>query len=406
VISENTVLILGAGASAPYGFPTGSELRSEILKLRIEDYETIRKSEKPTLKLLNIKNLYNPLKAEEFKSKLRNTDQDTTIDAFLSNHIEFRDIGKFSIVSVLIKCEQEGVLFNPPNEGSWYHTLFKFLNSDKNNFKNNKLSIITFNYDRSLEMYFWKKFKDLNICNNDAVENIKSIPIIHVYGILGQLPFLVDNNEVARHYNTAESNKVIRACMDSIKIIYEDLDIDKYFKSAYKLLEDAKIVIFLGFGYHKENLERLKIRETLNRTDLRKQRLLLEMNAQAEVLRAQRKGRAYDSAINREKTKIQTGVILPVQLLRLPPEIYDVIAELVRRRFLDKNRYVELLPALTANAVEGLKEVGKRLQEDRFRTAGFTLEQRRLENEYVYQINRNLESIANAAGKLGTFEAS
>lgn len=100
--------------------------------------------------------------------------------------------------------------------------------------------------------------------------------------------------------------------------------------------------------------------ETLNRTDLRKQRLLLEMNAQAEVLRAQRKGKAYDSAINRERTKIQAGTLLPVQLLRLPPEVYDVIAELVRRRFLDKSRYVQLLPALTANAVEGLKEVGKK----------------------------------------------
>jgi len=66
VINENTVLIIGAGASAPYGFPTGSELRSEILKLRIENYENILKSEKPTLKLLDIKNLYNPLKVEDF----------------------------------------------------------------------------------------------------------------------------------------------------------------------------------------------------------------------------------------------------------------------------------------------------------------------------------------------------
>jgi len=138
------------------------------------------------------------------------------------------------------------------------------LNSDLNNFPKNKLSIITFNYDRSIENYLLNKFMfNYKLSEQEAIENVKSIPIIHPYGSLGQLHMLADKNEFARHYNTAANDKVIRACMDSIKIIYEDLDIDKYFKKAYKLLEQAKIVIFLGFGYHKENLERLKLREIL-----------------------------------------------------------------------------------------------------------------------------------------------
>lgn len=35
MITENTIFILGAGASKPYGFPTGAELREQICKLKI-----------------------------------------------------------------------------------------------------------------------------------------------------------------------------------------------------------------------------------------------------------------------------------------------------------------------------------------------------------------------------------
>jgi len=44
MIKEKTVLILGAGASKPYGFPTGEELRREIIDNYVNDVITYIKN--------------------------------------------------------------------------------------------------------------------------------------------------------------------------------------------------------------------------------------------------------------------------------------------------------------------------------------------------------------------------
>jgi hypothetical protein len=43
MISKNTVLVLGAGASYPYGFPLGKQLKQKILSLqeRPDDYSAV-----------------------------------------------------------------------------------------------------------------------------------------------------------------------------------------------------------------------------------------------------------------------------------------------------------------------------------------------------------------------------
>ena len=40
MIEEDTVFILGAGASCPYGFPDGKKLRSEIFDRFERDFNT------------------------------------------------------------------------------------------------------------------------------------------------------------------------------------------------------------------------------------------------------------------------------------------------------------------------------------------------------------------------------
>jgi hypothetical protein len=37
MINKPTTLILGAGASAPFGFPTGNELKEKVLSLADDD---------------------------------------------------------------------------------------------------------------------------------------------------------------------------------------------------------------------------------------------------------------------------------------------------------------------------------------------------------------------------------
>ncbi|MGH7216991.1 MAG: hypothetical protein ACREIG_07135, partial [Nitrospiraceae bacterium] len=56
-------------------------------------------------------------------------------------------------------------------------------------FHENKLSLITFNYDRSLEFYLHRAIKRLwDLDDNEAAEVLKAVPIIHIHGKIDALP--------------------------------------------------------------------------------------------------------------------------------------------------------------------------------------------------------------------------
>ena len=53
----------------------------------------------------------------------------------------------------------------------------------------------------------------------------------------------------------------MKTATDGIRVIHEDIDDDPVFKEAHELLRKAECVIFLGFGYHPKNVERLRLPE-------------------------------------------------------------------------------------------------------------------------------------------------
>jgi hypothetical protein len=91
---------------------------------------------------------------------------------------------------------------------------------------------------------------------------MQTIPIIHVYGQIGYLPWQEKN-----HFRTYEPIKqdemtllTIKESSEGIKIIHEEhAEDDPAFKQARGLLGKADKIIFLGFGYHDQNLKRLGI---------------------------------------------------------------------------------------------------------------------------------------------------
>ena len=74
-----------------------------------------------------------------------------SVDAFLEHRPEYLQIGKLSIALCIMAHEHEKKLFNA--QRNWYDYLRIKLNSSFDEFGDNKLSIITFNYDRSIEHY-------------------------------------------------------------------------------------------------------------------------------------------------------------------------------------------------------------------------------------------------------------
>lgn len=247
MIKKPIVFILGAGASMPYQFPSGRGLMQSILQLlRVKNgefYKTIN-SFFDTEKII-----------DDFFHNLAESGQ-LSVDAFLEHRTEFLKVGKLTIALYLIRREQKGLIFKTDRkELSWYEYLFNKLNAPFEEFGNNKLSIITFNYDRSLEYFLFTALKNTSgEPEEKCAEELNKIPIVHVHGSLGMLPWL---GKPSRPYRTECTLKELEMASEQIIVIPEDVKTHKSFKQAFDLMYAADRICFLGFGYHDANLERL-----------------------------------------------------------------------------------------------------------------------------------------------------
>ncbi|MBC7911334.1 MAG: SIR2 family protein [Pyrinomonadaceae bacterium] len=248
MITNRIVLVLGAGASIPYGFPSGVALTNQIIK------ELKDKGGQYTNDILDCGFKWGLL--NKFRQHLELSYQ-ASIDAFLEHRTEFMKVGKTCIARSLIPCEAISNLARG-REGHWYEYLFQKLSATPENFARNSLSIITFNYDRSLEHFLFIAIKhSYGISDSDTAKLVRTIPIIHLHGDLGKLTVL---DGIGRPYEPTISPSILNQCATDIKIIYEDVTDDSQFVEAQKLIESAELVCFLGFGFHPMNINRLWVK--------------------------------------------------------------------------------------------------------------------------------------------------
>jgi hypothetical protein len=241
MITRNTVLILGAGASAPFGYPTGQALVTSIVQ-------------NPGNIKTQMTTLYGPELTESFRRSLEFAGVET-IDRFLSNRKDFSEIGKFAIAAMLSSCETLGPLFG--NNQNWYKKLFGIMTAD-GRFQDNKLKILTFNYDRSLETFFSISLENLlGVPRMQAVSIASQIPIIHLHGTIASYP--TPTLDVDSDYHTKHHPNVISRRAGGIRIIDEVGEEDPDHQMAERILGEAERAIFLGFGYHSQLLRNLKI---------------------------------------------------------------------------------------------------------------------------------------------------
>ena len=259
MIKSNTVLILGAGASFDYGFPLGRPLLLEI------GSELSSNSINPFQTQLN-RCGFSIEQLKEFGKELLNSMQ-PSVDAFLEKRMEnkeFVEIGKLSIAAKLMPLEVPDNLRRGSNnrDMKWYEYLFGLLGARKEEFDKNKLAIITFNYDRSLEYFLLAALSNTYALDvSQAVEFLRSIPIVHIYGQLGELD-LIDST--GRPYTPDFDSADLKKCASEISIIHEYSEITPSIVVAHQLMSDADTLCFLGFGYHDLNVQRLEIDQSFN----------------------------------------------------------------------------------------------------------------------------------------------
>lgn len=258
MIESNTVFILGAGASKPFGYPIGLELRKIICDNLGDPNLRGFKNNKLRFKLLEELG-FNSSKILTFREEFRVSTMNS-IDAFLEHRPGFIKIGKIAIADALMPYEKEEArLFDVEN--NWYAYIFNRIRTDFNGFINNKIAFITFNYDRSLEYYLYRALSSAYGKEPaDVLKVLENIPILHLYGQLNYLPWQ-RSQEDGRAYGSYSSADELQKSAEKISIVSEGVDIDKVpeFKKAHELLANAINIYFLGFGYDETNLNRLNI---------------------------------------------------------------------------------------------------------------------------------------------------
>lgn len=236
-----TVFILGAGASQPYGLPSGYELVNEILgvlRSRTENFENWG---------FLVKEIEEFIKAIEESKPM-------AIDDLLARRADdFLRIGKLAIAHALVQFEKKEELTKRGQDDDWYSYFFEHLRKLARPVQHEEYSFITFNYDRSLEYY-------LDMATNahygesepQRKKAILDIPILHVHGHLGMLPSRGGDSP----YEPAQHRSRIMGMSKNLKLTDDEADSD-ILAHVQTLIQRADRIRFLGFGYHETNLKKL-----------------------------------------------------------------------------------------------------------------------------------------------------
>jgi hypothetical protein len=260
MISNETVFILGAGASAPYGYPTAGELRDDIcLYFKSDMNDLFRESKGDYLQLADLVDAA----ASDFIDRFQ-TSRIRSIDRWLSLNGEYKDIGKLAIVNAIVKREQSNQLtFEGKGKSlDWFSVLFNEMVTGTalpEHFAIHRVHFITFNYDRVFEHLLYESFRNTfsKVKDEEINRILSNVNIIHVYGCIDDPPW-----EKGRYkYGGSYTLRYLDDARKRIKTVGESLaDYTRPFRSQGDLLlRSVRKIFFLGFGYDPQNLEILGI---------------------------------------------------------------------------------------------------------------------------------------------------
>lgn len=283
MIKKKTVFILGAGASYDYFYPLAFDLSRDICRFRTDNG------------LEGLATLSDATVDEVTKliSLFRRTGNHTSIDRFLEIHLsahpEWDEIGRRIIANVLLKYELDDFSryskYYPDNprrkvgiqglggeeRDDWYSYFWSQINEGArtlDELSTNPITIITFNYDRSFEFRIAQMIAgafDLDL--KEAWGHFSKIfTVCHIHGQLGPLclnPDIPDLVFGIPYGGVLKGEREIRPttikhAAKSISI-YSQAEESPQVEQAKKLIQSAEVVLFLGFGFHRVNIERLGI---------------------------------------------------------------------------------------------------------------------------------------------------
>jgi hypothetical protein len=252
LITQPTVFVIGAGASQPFGLPLGGELRVNIL-------DRYNRDEGRALVLTNT-TPFGRGQIDHFVNALRFSGL-SSVDSFLERRPEFMEIGKAMMGIELLHGEEHEQLWRSSN--NWLTYLYgHMIGNSLDEFANNKVAFVTFNYDRCIEHFFFVSLKNsFGRSDEETAQVARKIKVVHLHGRLGHLPWQEGNTPIEFGDNQIDVRKM-NIVTKEIKVVHEDHTADGRdadFDLAHVMLAHAHRVYLLGFGFGARNVQRIKL---------------------------------------------------------------------------------------------------------------------------------------------------
>ncbi|MDP2035911.1 MAG: hypothetical protein Q8L04_00895 [Ignavibacteria bacterium] len=258
MIEQQTLFILGAGASNCYVYPTGNKLNEDLIKRLPNELDRLASRTE--------RYFYEEKELVRF-SEVYSESHPTLVDYFLAKTPiqKWKEIGKYGITLSLIEAEMKYANSSKFSyyDKDWFSILFDRMTSsilDYNEvarFKENQVSFITFNYDRSLEILFYETLKsNYNLEDSKIHDLVANISIFHTFGKMPLLRYEDPSKHISHNYGDDITEQLITQTMKSILTIHErqgELEI------ITREISKAKRIFFLGFGFADENIKLLNL---------------------------------------------------------------------------------------------------------------------------------------------------
>lgn len=251
MISTRTVFVVGAGASVPYGLPTGSGL--------LDAAKNIDPSSATGMVLVEGPPDWQTRKAnlQHFLAIARQYDG-PSIDALLEDRPPLRQMGHEIIAALMGPWADEArksrAQEKVSEEDDWILYLARKMRTDARTwerFCENPVSFVTFNFDTVIEEELAKALQGFY----GQAADVNRLPkVIHVHGRLPTFSGL--------------TQRWVMEAARVIKVVHDELD-QSAVAAAQAQIQAADVVCFLGMSYQKPNMDTLDSIEFRNSTKVR-----------------------------------------------------------------------------------------------------------------------------------------
>lgn len=268
------------------GLPVGSELKTriaEVLGISFDDLDARVIRDKRIFQALreSVSSASSPhAQSKRLQSFLEAgwrihdaMPQAISIDNFIDTHSDNEDIefcGKLAIVRTILEAEAKSALTIDRKQGNsrlrfeeltetWFNKFFQRLSENckradlKNRLKS--VALIIFNYDRCIEHFLYYAFQNYySMSSSESAELLQGLEVYHPYGMVGSLPWQSTDNAI--EFGSEPNWRQLLLLAQQIKTFAEGTDEhSSEVNSIRSNMKTAQRLVFLGFAFHKLNLE-------------------------------------------------------------------------------------------------------------------------------------------------------